>query len=771
MALKTWYRFSNEVLDASGNLNHGAKTTDTVYAEQLVDYALQLLNSSYVTIGNSINASYTAFSLAIKVRLTTTASSHGSAYYLVSLGGDPALIGLQINTSNKVVATTKIGGTTVTSTSTTSIVANQNFDIQFVYDGSTQYLYIDQTLEDSDSQSGTITLSGSDHYIGKLGSSASAPIGFVDEFRFYDEAVSQKVRTVIARFNDYYDVRIDYKSYAEQTTYASYTTAIDNVTGTFEVRLFDRTGALYDSIEDDNDVMIFQDGDIVFRGQVDLKEFKEDRRFTIIRGRDYMSILFERYAVAKKYGTFNTSDSTLRTRQYIIQNLITEYLSSSKGSIHFDTSGIEAVTTDTISREFPNTSLAEILINFANEEGAEILLEPTTTLPLTIIYRKRNSSPVQSNSADLVLDFDDKTNTTSGFVARKIQFERENRQIKNIFTVYGSASTGVGAVVRNEASIRQYGEKYAKPVTDTTVTTASEARDVAIKIQEQFENPILKGVMYANDHRFFVAGKTVIVTASSFNLTNSVFQIVEAIHSTRPKQTEMRISKVLRNNELVLADVMKKQREYDMRDADPDRTALSTFVDLTETLSMTLTFTLRRIDYDGSNTASPFYDNAIIDSGKIGQFKIGFRQTEIEATLETNTAMAISDEGLNELRDALTGNGNLLNQANLYFAFGNGSDLDDTITQATWNTTYQTQTRKQIDAEPNVGTDAQIRFSASFGDNDFTAGDSATKVAVLNASSGGQLLFYRNLSSSVTKVAGDFLVPEVTITLTDGGQS
>ena len=59
-----------------------------------------------------------------------------------------------------------IGGGVVTVNSATAITVDTIYDIQSVFDGSNIYLYINDSLVDSDTLSGTITIA-SEIYFGK----------------------------------------------------------------------------------------------------------------------------------------------------------------------------------------------------------------------------------------------------------------------------------------------------------------------------------------------------------------------------------------------------------------------------------------------------------------------------------------------------------------------------------------------------------------------------------------------------------------------------
>ena len=126
----------------------------------------------------------------------------------------------------------------------------------------------------------------------------------------------------------------------------------------------------------------------MFRGFIEL--IKPNTTATLgIEGRDYMVILMERFAVNKQYGAFNIGSPTPRTRQYIMQDLITTYLTSDFGPVYFTETYIQALTTATFDKQYDFVSLAEIFYTFAKEEGAQVYIELQVELPLQIIYEIR----------------------------------------------------------------------------------------------------------------------------------------------------------------------------------------------------------------------------------------------------------------------------------------------------------------------------------------------------------------------------------------------
>jgi len=827
MALVCWYRFSEELLDASGN-GHILTNSGGVYVNELLDKAINLAGTEkYLTLPTTINQAFTTFSVCLKVRLSKLASAETHDYHLISL--DSSTINVYISSSDdKIYARSENDAASlISSVSTTVTETGVDYDIQFVWDGTDQYLYINGTEEDSDAQSGTITTSGSNLFIGKYPALVRNPEGSIDEVRIYNEVITKNQRRRIKAFNDYYDVRIDGKSYAESLSTAQYKAEIDSVSADFKAEIFDPTVAIQQELNDDMDVMIFQDGVIVYRGQLDLYDNKNG--ITTTKGLDYTSMLFTRYAIAETF--------VARTRQFIMRYLVAKYLVKTRGQIYFSVNGshtggtsttvlidseadfqgidnieigdiivnindielativsidsgtqitttalsgsasynaddiygiikdtINELATDTITRSYANTSLAEIFLTFANEEDGQMKTPAISTLPLNINYSTRSSTSIQEDSVDVILDFDNPSNTTAGYKAYEIDFEQESRQVKNTFTVYGPSSAKVGATVRNWASIDVYGEKRAEPITDVDAITDVLCRTRALEEQAKFENPKTKGVMQCNDKASFVVGNTVRMTASEYNISNVAYQVISASHKSFPSRTTMNISSIVRTTDLVLANVLKKQREYDLRDANVEDSSVSEF--LTEDYMVDIKFT---VTITGSINSSL---NSIIGIGKIGQIKIGDASTSDASSEVTDELMIVTDLGKDILRDLIAGQSAThinTTDGHVQFGFSTGT-LTETQTELDWTTTsnYDRGDREPFFTE-SYATSYKGIWSASFTDVELSAGTIVNKIAIFASLTGGTLIAVANLSADLTKVSGNNMVPEITMEIMDGG--
>ena len=605
------------------------------------------------------------------------------------------------------------------------------------------------------------------------------------------------------------------KSYGNKLIKCTSIDSINLASGRFTASLRDRNRAIKNAIDYENDVKIFIRGILKFRGKIEQIDYKQRRYLNIIgkdyasillernvvnksftsKTRQYIiwhliglyltqlmgSVFFA--IVGSHTGATSTTvliDSTSSFTSYnivagdrvvcltdqetatvvTVDSAIQITTTTLSGSASYNSDDDYAIMKDTVqdiiseikgdgSNPFyiDNKPLAKIFLEFADEENSQLYIRPTISGDILPLYYV----PINYVSSGITLDFNTISNSTSGHFPRRYRFEKDSKQIKNVFTVYSAASFKVGATVRDEPSITTYGEKHARPVIDVNATTPAMCRIRAKEVMNKWQQVLNKGSLTVRDHEDFSPGETILVTVATEEYDLSEFLMWEIEHSLLPSFANLKLIELIRGSEQVIADQIKLLGEVDFRDADPT-SLITQYINQMLVLNIAWTVTLS----EASSTAS----SSKIGQIRVGKMAIGDPSVGASNDVFADQTMIYAHVGKNYIRDIICGeNTTYLDSTNGYI--GVGSVAGHSVASTKLNTEVD---RKVVTV--NNAINYEVEWSSTFGNVDIPDQTAINEIAIFNALSNGIMPCVYSLTSPYTKIDGNDITIDIKATLT-----
>lgn len=461
----------------------------------------------------------------------------------------------------------------------------------------------------------------------------------INEVAWYNATLSDDEISRLMSSHEEFDIWIKQRTFPSLSN-IKFRPSRNLVAGDFTAEIADRDGTLLSYAAYENDVMIFVNGVIKFKGKLDQIIPSKVNNIVTLKGKDYTTVLFERVIANVTY--------TNQTRKDIIEQIIDDYLKQSFGPVYFtygtdSNSSIEnfvatnqaQTTFEQITIEYSVTTVARALLGIMEEVNAQIIIEPSVSMPLTLRFARNTYS-----DSGIILDYDTRSNNTSGHKLKRFTISRDSKQIRNVFTVYGPASHAIAVAVRDENSILTYGEKRAKPIVDTSATTVALARRRAEEEMTKWNTVIEKGEFVVKLNNGYNLGDTVKISidAESYNEVEVV--LVEVEYFMKPQEVRLYGIALLGGSEDIISQVVKEMTTIDLRDADA-ASPVSQY--LTSQLFISLKYEVTINEYTTQNTSSA------IGTFTVGVAKVGNDLTTGSTTNRINSEkMIITDSGLYE---------------------------------------------------------------------------------------------------------------------------
>jgi len=752
MSKLAWYKFNNGYRDCSGN-QYDATNSGTSFVDGKIHYGAEFIdaNDDYISLPLTFYADMlTSFSFTCWINPSSFDGTNGNQ--IISCYPIRLYIGIDTN-KNPQVAMSSDGAswqTSVTDTSTTFEVDTW-YHIGVTFDGANTTLKIYINGDNTKTETSTISaLFGTNPTSVRIGDYQNAGNlfhfdGVIDHVKIEDEILTDRQMLYWFKYYERYDVWINYKSFAPQLMGGDYTSSI-GAAGEIELLMNDRNDYVENYIDYENDIMLFYKGEIMFRGKVEIIDNNEIKTLTI-EGRDYTSILFDRSAINKQY--------TDKTRGEIIAGLCASYVTTGQGPIAFDTSNVDNVTSTILSPLYSNEKLASIFFRFSNEDNALLFIEPTTTNTMNLYYKVLGDASLYTG---IDYDWDNPNNTTAGEGLRQFSFKRDSKEVKNVFTVYGPASSGIAVSIRDFPSIELYGEKWAEPIVDTEATTIAKAKARALEIKNRYNQVLTRGSVVTKDSALLQQGKNFKLTVSKLGYLADAITIFDVVHTLNDKTAVMSVVNVVRSSAEIMSDVVSDQRTQNLRDADPVNTPISEIIE--NTIEPVFKFTLTVTEL-GSLVI-----NSRIGVMVIGTFQIGNEDIATPIERETDINMILTNDGKTYFRDLITDNP-ATNVNQLTTTYCHASLEDDvahpTYTESTSALSIEAYGTRVATTTPDVATNYTAKWEFTF-DDTFAggAGNFLYGVGMFDASSTGNLIAVIS-HSQIEKVTGNDLVYEISM--------
>jgi len=383
------------------------------------------------------------------------------------------------------------------------------------------------------------------------------------------------------------------------------------------------------------------------------------------------------------------------------------------------------------------------------ELDAQIIIEPSVSMPLTLRFAQNTY-----NASGIVLDYDTRSNNTAGHKLRRFSISRDSKQIRNVFTVYGPASSAIAVAVRDEDSIAQFGEKRSKPIVDTSATTVALARQRAEEEKTKWNTVIEKGTFTVKMNDSYNVGDTILVSidAESYNLVEVL--IVELEYRMRPQEIVISGLALLGGSEDIISQVVKEMTTIDLRDADAASPVSQIFTTQLN-INATFKFTITEYNAQGATTA--------IGIWQIGSGQIGYDLTEGSSTVKVNAQTAVMTNQMKiNLNKLLAGVSVDDLRTDLTLLVGNGTvELNAQSSDLGGKTGYATPST--IDTEG----DYSAKWYFTITDNEISIGDYIREIGIARNGGGGSnpLLLGYNLPTAIQNTNSNFFEVELEMTI------
>jgi len=740
------YSFHENYLDSSGNTYD---ITNSGTAFEIADKkgrAVRITNGDYMDITDSLMAGTTGF-CSIVFDFKYQADGDASERILSSeTNTDNRELRVHSNTDLSSGLYGKIGDGSVGTLHTQDFTDGVWYHVSIIANSATGDITTRINNQDEQSLSASFTLIQITDTlrIGALSTSSTsnnADISF-DNLCIYDGILTEAELTKLQFSRKRMDIWIgsNYKSYGNTLFRCTVVDSINFAAGKFTAEIIDRSLIITNEINYDDSVFVFINGYLRFRGKVEIKDNKRGK-ILLLQGKDYTSIILERYAINQSF--------TSKTRKQIMDTLVTDYLGSALGNVAFSSTNIQDLTSEIKGDAdnpfiIDNKSVARVMLEFAEQENAQIYVRPVISGDLPIYYVSKTFV-----SSGILVDYDTQANSTTGHFGYTYGFKEDSKLIKNVFTVYGAASSKLAVSVRNEASIAIYGERHAAPVTEVNATTVALAKARAIEIRTKYSLSLVRGELKIRDHENLIAGELIQITIAAEGYSATEFLIHEVMHSMSPSRANLKVLELIRGSEQLIADQIKKLTEVDFRDADPAST-ITRFIE--HKFDLDIPFTVELVEASSAASVSK------IGQMKIGKMKIGDTDSASSSTIFTNQSMIYTTVGKDKVRDLITGEDTTYyDTADGYIAVGTNSTAH-TIS----STTLGTEDDRKIVTTSDVGTLYEVSWSETFGNVDIANGTIITEIGIFDASSNGTLLAVYSLSSPYTKIDGSDITIKIT---------
>ena len=764
------YKFYSNVLDCSANTNDGTATNvtyDSGYSGKAAYFngTDSKVETSYFFDAND-SYQTSSFSVFVRFKITETKTS-GKWHSLVDAyagTGDQRNFQMFVNDQNKLVVyhCDDTGyefpnATSVDPLTSDALTLDTWYNALYVYDHS---------VSTSDGGLGVLYLDRSDNFVayalipGPNASTANTEIhlgtradenadgfakGYIDEFQWFTVALEGEEIDKLMNFFQEFDIWIKQRSFVGLSD-IRFRASKNLIAGDFTALIADRDGALLNHITFEDDVMIFIKGTLKFKGKVEQIIPTKNNNMVRVIGKDYTTVLFERILANTTYTNLSRKD--------IIEQIIDDFLKQSFGPAYFTygtdaNSSIEDISTELITKEYGVTTVARALLGFMEELNAQIIIEPSVSMPLTIRFAQNSY-----NATGIVLDYDTRSNNTSGHTLRRYSVSKDSKQIRNVFTVYGPASSAIAVAVRDEDSIAQFGEKRSKPIVDTSATTVALARQRAEEEKTKWNTVIEKGEFEVKLNDGYAVGDTILVSidAEGYNLVEVV--LVEVEYYMRPQKIRLLGIALLGGSEDIISQVVKEMTTIDLRDADAASPISQIFT--TELyVNVTFKFTITEYGAQGTTTA--------IGIWQIGSGQIGYDLTEGSETVRVNAQTAIMTNQMKiNLNKLLAGVSVDDLRTNLTLLVGNGTAELNAQSSDLGGKTGST-TPSTIDTEG----DYSAKWYFTITDNEISIGDYIREIGIARNGGGGSnpLLLGYNLPTAIQNTNSNFFEVELEMTI------
>jgi len=372
----------------------------------------------------------------------------------------------------------------------------------------------------------------------------------LDDFRIYDHVLTDRQRMKLYHYRPNVELEIGTKDYTGVLQSLSYTSAASFVSREATLYLFDVDQNLKTAIPPYSDFRVIGDGNILFRGEVKVREHIQSNSVLKLVCTDYFDILIDRI-VAKSYSG--------QTAKQIIDDITTNYLDSARGEIYFDSTNVESVRPgETYSFDWSTgLNVVQIFRDLAVLEDAVAYVAPGSGNEQAIYYHAKDGQ-----HTNYIADWDASDGTMIS-----ADFPERGRNLHNVIQVHGGADISV--IVRSPDSITDYQERWAQPIHRPEADTIAKARNYGELELQKYRDPLVTGTLVVPFDSSLEGGKLVSVTDDRYGYTLQDFLILEAIHNVHPGAiTTLKVAAVDAGTTALLEEMVKKIRTIDMRNVD-----------------------------------------------------------------------------------------------------------------------------------------------------------------------------------------------------------
>lgn len=476
----------------------------------------------------------------------------------------------------------------------------------------------------------------------------------------------------------------------------------------------DETDLLLSQIENGQDVHIYSEYQLVFRGLVENLGFTEEKQISI-------DCIDYSYHLAEDFVTYTATSKRA-------DEIVTELLSLYGGGLY--TTNITPTTFVYASKVWRAYSPIEIIQEIAIDENYIFFVDA---------QRVFNFVPQNFNHTGITLE--------DGVEIFGRSFPQDNTKLKNKIIVIGQGATdtpGIRVVARDPVSIEKYGLR-AKRIEDTSITTEEQAIERASAELIRLANPLVIGTIETDRNYTLSAGSIINVTMAQKSWVAKEFLILEAEHQLDIPTSELTLAEINPKNSDQLSDILKTQR-LTAKNWEDDSVPVTHFELWYENIEVELLAFIEVQDPPSRNWNDFDYDeldwdvapgNWILQSDPAGEI------------------MGLTTLGLERIRDLMVGKVVTdfhADEANI--AIGSGTTVFSIA-----DTTLDTEDyRSAMDSGfPKDGAvSATTEHQASFDDGDFVSG-TFFEAGLFDNTVGGLMLGRVVPSSSFSKAANENL--------------
>ena len=504
------------------------------YERKIYGWCFCSIEGAYGTISN-LNRDYEKLSLIISILLQETTTSNQSFFSSTNLH-------LFVEANNNKLHVS-INGTDHTTTQVINL--NQIYVIIIRYDASTFKLYVNSELIFSEVMSNKITIVGN-AYLCSNSNQTQGWKGLIDEFRFFDELIAEELIIVSQNYTEYYDVWWNQTSLKFLIENITYTTSVDGISSIATIYIIDTTKVFRRVISNNSNIIIFQEGLIVFNGKVDVKTVTAKSNDGLRANYLQLSVIANSIILTQRYIINRTFSGNLES---IITEIVNTYCHQNYGPVYFDTGKIE--DTEDFEIIIERKSVAIVLLELAIRFNFKLIIQPRVSMPqkIHLISQESLKLPI-----DLV--WKNYKETTPGFKFKNYQLIEDSRNESNSVTVKGRTSARdndepVGVTIEDVNRGYELGVAESPLITDMTINTNAEAEIIAnnqLNIKKEYQTIDVE-----------INSTPIIQAGFSFNMKiddhriNERFYITEVTHLQKPYVTILKTN----NNYLYIASVIE----------------------------------------------------------------------------------------------------------------------------------------------------------------------------------------------------------------------